>query len=811
MQPRHPYRDSQPFPYSADEDIFELLDEPSAPKPASPYQANGTQKAPDTSRRPPEENEVSPAAKRRKRIFSASGAEGADSSRQRGIFRKKRRRKRCKLWQNLVCAAVSLVLVGAAGLGIYLAAATAHDDLWLDLDQIPYKTETILYYQTQDGSFAEYSTLQCTQNKVYTPSSEIPDQLRQAFIAVEDQDFYRHNGVNWKRTLFAIFNEGVHAITGWYPGGVKQGASTIDQQLIKNLTREDESTGLSGYLRKVTEIYRACRLDASSDKDVILDAYLNTISFTGNTAGVGAAAEKIFGCSPAELSLAQCASLAAITRSPARYDPETHPEEHLERRNYVLDQMLAEGYIDQTAHDAAVAEPLVTTGNSDPERDETPTDWFTDLVMEEVITDLSQQYNLSRSEASRLLYDGGLRIYTTVVPELQSAMERTLQQAWIYPQPGKQITAQLTDEETGQPLTDEEGDPVTGQVTVYPQAAMVSLDYEGRICAVVGGLGEKDHSRAYNRATQATRQVGSTMKPIGAYVLALEKDQITWSSSFLDEPVRQIEDEETGELKDWPANFSKTYSGENLLVADALARSINTIAVRVGEQAGVSAIYRFTTQKLGITSFTSQDKASAPMILGASTYGVSPLEMAAAYAMFGSGGVYTTPYCYSSVQRATGSELLSPKVESRQVISADTAYIMNRLLRQVMVGEGTAAGYSVPGSMDSVGKTGTTSDNKDHWFIGLTPYYVTASWYGYDESLPLAVNYNAHPPTLAWRNVMAAAQANLEPISFPVDDTVTQQRYCTVSGSLAGDGCPSAVGYYKADALPEAVCPVHGG
>ena len=549
-------------------------------------------------------------------------------------------------------------------------------------------------------------------------------------------------------------------------------------------------------------------MDASYDKETILEAYLNTISFTDNTAGVAAEAEKLFGTTVDKLTLAQCASLAAITRSPARYNPVTQPEAHLERRNYVLNQMLEEGFITQQEHDAAVAEPLKITGTGrDPERDNTPTDYFTDALIEDLIADLTQQRGLSRSEATRLLYDGGLRIYATVVPTLQEAMKQTLESGALYPRPGVTVTAELEDED-GNPILDENGNPKTGPVTVYPQAAMVSLNYEGELCAWWADS-ERRRSAAGSTGDTGTASGGQHDEADRRLCAGIEENKINWSSALEDSPVRQIEDEETGEKKDWPRNFSGSYSNKDLLVADALARSINTIAVRVGERVGVGKIYRFTTKELGISSFVAADKDSGPMILGSSTTGVTPEEMAGAYSIFGSGGSFTTIHSYTSVVRGTGETLLEPKIETKQVISSDTAYIMNRLLAGVMQGAGTGAGYSVNDGMDSVGKTGTTSDNRDHWFIGLTPYYVTASWYGYDENLPLEVNYSAHPPTLAWRNVMRAAQRTLPKKEFPVDDTVEQIEYCTVTGLLPGSGCPTATGYYKPDDRPVAVCPGH--
>ena len=727
--------------------------------------------------------------------------------------REKAPRRRLTWKGRLLAALAVLLVVVLGGFAVYLQLATRNDDLWLDLSQIPYKDATVIYAREEGGDWQQYAVLPCTQNKEYVAGDEMPRYLKDAFVAVEDKDFYKHHGINVLRTGYAMFNELVHVVTGSYLGGdngIKVGASTIDQQLVKNLLRDDEDEGLSGYLRKLREIVRAVQLDASYDKDTILSAYLNTISFTDNTAGVQAAARKLFGTTVDQLTLAQCASLAAITRSPARYNPVTQPEQHLQRRNYVLSQMLEEKYITQAQYDEAVAQPVVISGTgTDPERDKTPTSYFTDALMEDVIGDLTSQRGLSRAEATRLLYDGGLRIYATVVPSLQSAMEQVMTSASVYPRPAVMVTKALEDE-NGQPVLDEAGNPVIGPVSVRPQAAMVSLNYSGEVCAVVGGLGTKEVSRGFNRATQAERQVGSTMKPIGAYVLALQQNKITWSSTFLDGPVKQVLDDSSGQQKDWPRNFSGSYSQKELTVADALARSINTVAVRVGEKAGVGNIYNFTRNQLGITSFQSKDKDSGPMILGSSTTGVTPLQMAGAYSIFGSGGSFTTTHSYTSACKGDGTVIVTPKVTTKQVVDPDTAYIMNRLLAGVMQGAGTASGYGVNDGMDSVGKTGTTSDNRDHWFIGLTPYYVTASWYGYDDNLPLAVNYSAHPPTLGWRNVMRAAQAGLTAKQFPVDATVQQIEYCTETGLAAGPNCPHKTGYYKAGHGPGETCTQHG-
>ncbi|MDD3429371.1 MAG: transglycosylase domain-containing protein [Oscillospiraceae bacterium] len=725
---------------------------------------------------------------------------------------KKQKPKKRKWLGVLFCLLVILASITAVGLTCYLVYTTQYDSLWLDLMQLPYKEATVIYARDNNSTqWEEYARLNCTQNKTWVPMEEIPLSLQHAFVAVEDKNFYTHSGISVKRTAYALLNEVKYALTGSYFGGedgIKQGASTITQQLVKNLTQDNASDSTAGYLRKIREIYRALKLENDYDKEEILEAYLNIISFTGNTAGVQAEAQKLFGKDVSQLELWECASIAAITKNPSRYNPVNNEAAHVERRDYVLYEMWKQNYITQEEYDAAVAQPLKLNYFS-TEKDTTEiTSYFTDALIEDLITDFSKNYRLTRAQVTDLLYNGGLRIYATVVPTLQTQMEKVMQSG-VFPKPKVYVDEAVKDE-AGNPVYDANNAVVYQSVAQTPQAAMVSVNYSGELCAVVGGLDKKEISRGFNRGTSAIRQVGSTMKPIGAYALAIEKNKCHYSSAYMDSAVREIEDEETGEVKSWPRNFNNQYSNKSILVWDALSRSINTIAVRVGEDAGVRNIYNFTRNKLDITTFTAEDKDSGPMILGSSTLGVTPYEMAGAYMMFGNGGKMTTLHSYVSVQNGYGKILLKPEIETEQVISAETAYIMNRLLEGVMEGEGTGAGYSVPGKMDSIGKTGTTSDNRDHWFIGLTPYYVTATWYGYDNNYPLEVNYSAHPPTLAWRRVMQNAQADLEYKDFPVSENVQEIEFCTESGAKAGANCPSTkTGYYKPGATPFGICLVH--
>ncbi len=732
---------------------------------------------------------------------------GEKAKKKKGWLRRRLTPKR------VVLGLAALFVFGLLFAGFFFVYSTRNDNLWLDLETIPFRTETILYYTDPvTGETDTFAVIPCTQSKEYVDGAQIPDTLRHAFVAIEDRKFYTHHGVDIPRTAFAVVNEVWYRLTGSYIGGNegrRQGASTITQQLIKNLTRDDDDSDMAGYMRKLRELCRGLRLDALYTKDEILNAYLNTISFTGNTAGVQAESRKLFGKTVDALSLPECASLAAITNNPSRYSPVKNPEAHLERRNFVLQRMLEEEFISQGEYEAAVAEPLTLNYQGEAPLPKYVTSYFTDRVIEEVITEFAEQYNLSRAEGSNLFYNGGLRIYTTVNPTLQRAMEEVMVSASYHPRPAATATKPLSDEE-GQPLLDENGEQLYGPVEVLPQAAMISLDYEGGVAALVGGLGEKTVSRGFNRATSALRQVGSTMKPISPYVTAMEDGWITWSSAFPDEPVLVIKNEATGEESDWPANYSGAYSGRDILVREGIANSLNTTAARVGRQAGNRRMYTFLRGDLGIGSLVRADAAPGPLTLGSTTYGISPMNMAKAYAMFGNGGVTVTPHCFTVIKNGLGGQMLKVSIPAKRVISEDTAFIMNKLLGEVMV-NGTAAGMGLGGGMPSAGKTGTTNDNRDHWFVGLTPYYVTASWYGYDENIPLDVNRQAHPPTLAWRAAMAAGQAGLPVMDFPECAGVQQCEYCVESGAAAGPNCPSATGWYKWWQPPAHGCPIHGG
>ncbi len=609
--------------------------------------------------------------------------------------------------------------------------------------------------------------------------------------------------------------------------GDQQGASTITQQLIKNITDDTEDEGTAGYLRKVREIFRALALENRFSKETIFEAYLNTISLTGNIGGVQAGANKYFdtyvGTSEAiengkePLTIAQCATIASITKNPTGYSPITNPEQHIERRDLVIYNMYVQGKITEAEYDAAIAEPLTmyeTIVDEDAAL-QSKNSYFTDALIDEVVSDYMEQKGVTSSEAYDWLYSGGVRIYSTVVPSLQTTVEDVFYRGeyWTrweveYEPPGYE------------PELDEEGNEIPN--LIQTQAAAAFVNYDGELAAVVGGLGAKTADRTLNRGTDLERAIGSTIKGVTVYPMAIEYDIANYSSTRYDTPYDATGTNASGQPTGWPANYEQSYKYAPETVASAFRNSRNTVAVWLASDVGVNDMFTFLRDTLEVDTLDDPgDRNLAPMALGSTTTGMSPYTLAAAYMMNGNGGQFLSPHAYISVEDVYANVVLTPEVNRVQAISEDTSYIMNRLMREVMV-SGTGAGMSAnDAGMDSVGKTGTTNENKDIWFVGLTPYYVGAFWFGYDENISME-SYRAgtsrHPGLNSWREIMDTEQADEEKypvIDFPQEiletGGVVEMRYCTVSGAGASASCPTtAVGYYKADTTL-GVCVVNHG
>lgn len=713
---------------------------------------------------------------------------------------------------SCLCVCIILGSVAAVAVSLYVVKETQGDSDLLDLTQLELAYTTIIYSQQINDQgqpeWVEYQRLQSPEeNRIWKPLNEISPYIQHAFVAVEDENFYTHPGFSFKRTVLAAINEVFRKLTGSYLTGSQLGASTIEQQLIKNITGEDESSGIEGYARKVKEIFRAIALDNRFSKEEILEAYLNTIGLTGNTAGVEAGANQYFGKSAADVTIAEAASIAAITKNPSRFNPYTNPEEHLKRRDDIILFMQQQGYITQAEAEAAWATPLNLVEKTTDENAAVQTDysWFTDYLIEEVIADLVEANPLNRDDWNReaandYLHNGGLRIYATVDPEVQSVMENVwLEGKYWEPMPIENY--------------DDPNDPDDTPRTITTQAAGVVINYKGELVGVAGGLGQKTENRGFNRGTGMTRQVGSTMKAVAAYPLGIDMDLINYSSVLMDDYF-PIPDGKGGTRTDWPSNWSERYSHSMTTVYEALKQSLNTVAVRVGDWVTPRTMFEFARETLGITTLDeNSDIDLAPMVLGATTTGLSPYELAGAYMMYGDGGRMTSLHSYTSVRDYQGNEILEKDIVTTQAIGEDTAYIMNRLLHSVLFDRGgTAYGIHPDANvMDSIGKTGTTNDNKDVWFVGLTPKYVMATWYGYDQNEPMD-DYNSyyiyknkgsqkgHPGASAFAEVMDTIQADLseeEIVEWEKPDSVEIGAFCTISGDIPTDGCPRGTGYYK--------------
>ncbi|WP_462338242.1 transglycosylase domain-containing protein [Gemmiger formicilis] len=768
----------------------------------------------------------------------------------------------------MLCLCIMAASVGGVLLSMYIVQVTADDAETLDLDNQKNRQTSIVY----DINGNEYASLSRNENRIWRELSAMPENLQNAVIAIEDKNFRTEPGINLKGTIGAALN----AFTGNRIWGTNRGASTLEQQLIKNLTGDNEQDNM----RKVREIFRALGLDNKYSKETILEAYLNTIPLTGIIHGMEAGSIEYFGKHVEDLTLAECATLASITKNPTKYNPATNPEELIKRRNHVLYEMYTQGYITEAEFNAAKAETVTLTEKTSTTENATRSSsnsWFTDALYTQLLNQLQEDLNYTADEAKELIFSGGLRIYSTVDPTVQAGIEKTMYNEddlipalWHeepvclrdYPADSSSWDEVQYDEATGLPITkdgyavygqeaipvyaDEEGttlkmgtstDPdYPNDTTVYlcvyekvrTQAAMATLDYDGNILGIGGGIGEKKYDLGFNRAT-SPHQTGSTMKPIGAYALALDYKLINYSSQILDSPYYSAEDKKV--LKDqyigvmspfseaaqsrsdvwraWPTNYGGAGGqGNPMLVYDALQQSYNTVAVWVGDMVGVDYLYNFVHDTLECSYINAEnDMDLGPLVLGSQSSGLTVVQLAGAYTMFNT-GTFTTPHYYTEITDYQGNMILDNNkyINTTQAISADTAYIMNRMMWNVLHSrKGTAYGKAPDGEMDSVAKTGTTSNYKDYTFAGLTPYYVTAIWWGCDRPTEMdtlgKAGKNASPIQYAWKALMEDLQADLPVKEFAKGENVVEKHFDTSSGAIISSG--GSVGYYTEDNLPD--------
>lgn len=654
-----------------------------------------------------------------------------------------------------------------------------------DLNNLKLKYTSVIYAQSGEDKqgnpkYIEMKRLHGSENRLWIDIKQMPDALSKAFVSAEDKRFYTHTGVDWKRTASAMANLVFHF---W---DTEQGGSTITQQLIKNIT-SDKETSIS---RKIREIMRAQYLESHYSKDVIIECYLNTIHLGPGIDGVEVASNYYFDKHASELNLTQAACLAALTKSPDGYNPYNYPEDNKTRRNWVLEEMRKNGYITAEQCEAAKSADLGLRDKPSSVLSRTETldegvnSYFVDTVIEDVIKELMKQKNYSYDYAESQLYSGGYKIYSTVDLKIQETLEKVF-------------------------LDDDNFMKVTTKSDGRPQSAMTVMDYQGHIVGIVGGRGEKTQDRVLNRAFQSPRQTGSSIKPVTAYAPAVEYNKITWGSRMEDNYVTRLDGEK------WPVNYSGYYSG-NVSILYALQQSLNTIPVRLVQDMGLETVYKFATQNMGITTLYNNEEVNGQVLndvnlsslaLGGSEVGVTTTELTAAYCPFGNLGIYYAPHTFTKVLDQYDNVVIDTTEESHRAMSEETANIMCEMLQTVTT-RGTGTGAQM-GSWPIMSKTGTTTGTKDRWFVGCTPYYAAAVWFGMDNNDSMGGLYS-NPALRIWRAAMSKIMEGKELKDFPESDSVVYIRYCTSSGKVARSGCSdTSYGYFKKGYMP--VCDYHSG
>lgn len=687
--------------------------------------------------------------------------------------------KRFVKWVAILLTAANLTAIaGLAGVAFVVApyADTSVDEALLQLARSGGTSRLYAYDFTdraaRQGSVRELGVL-CGGSTYYeyTSFDKIPQSLIDAFVSIEDKRFWEHRGVDFLRTGEAAVSYVKNRLLA--KNGKSFGASTITQQLVKNLTG-DARVSID---RKLGEMFSALDLERRASKSEILEMYLNVINLADGCQGVGAAARHYFSKSPEQLSVGESACIAAITNNPSRYNPLTHPEQNEHRRQLILSCMLEQGYLDaQTYAQAVLPVTLVPEGR----KGHPVSSWYEDMVVEDVIRDLCATYDYSRAVASAMVYGGGLHIYAAVDTRVQSVLEHYY--------------------------------AMTDMFWEQERSAMIIIDpATGDVLGVAGANGVKTGNRVQNYATDTRLPPGSAIKPLSVFAPALERGLINWASVYDDIPLSF----ENG--KPWPRNAHFAYHG--LTTAEqALAESVNTVAVKILDQVGVHNSLNFLTDQLGMASLSQEDLTRAGLALGQLKHGVTVRELTAAYTVFYD-GMYRHPRTYFRVTDADGALLLSDTAAPQAVLRPENAAIMTKMMQGV-VSYGTAQGkVSLSGRVEVAGKTGTTQRGVDRWFVGYTPAVLGCVWTGYDYPAEQE-GIGANVSITVWDEVMSCLYDrgvfDGMPDRFAVPETVVRLSYCADSGQIPTDACHadlralrSRVGYFTKDNCPTHPCKTH--
>lgn len=591
----------------------------------------------------------------------------------------------------------------------------------LDLSDYALNQTSTIYYEDSEGNWKELTTLHGQENRIWVDYDKIPQYMEKALVSIEDKRFYRHNGVDWYRTAGAFVNMFV---------GMKNtfGGSTITQQLIKNLTQQDDIT----VQRKLLEIFQAIEFEKEHDKKEIIEWYLNTVYFGEGCYGVQTAAQTYFGKDVSKLSLAECAAIVGITNLPTYYDPFYSVENNKARQEDVLACMYDQGYISKKEYEEAVAEELdFVRGENSPSASSVRS-YYTETVISDVIKDLAAEKGISELAAQTLVYNAGYEIYCCLDKNIQAKVDKIYEDLDALPKATNGTSSQL-------------------------QSGIVIMDqYTGKIVALSGGTGKKTINFGLNRATKTTRPPGSSIKPIAVYGPAVEYGLISPSTLVLDADGSRIKLQCV--KTDWfPKNSPNQYDGI-MTIKEALRDSKNTVSVQIMDKLTPAASLDFLRNRLGIESLIDSDADYAALALGQPHYGITVREMAQAYCALANDGTFTKARTYTMVKDRSGNIVLDNRPQTQQAFSTETARTMTYMLNYAATyGTGHESRLS---NMPVAGKTGTTSDNKDRWFCGYTPYYTCAVWTGYDT--PEKMRFSGNPAAQIWQKIMEDIHKDLK-------------------------------------------------
>jgi len=721
---------------------------------------------------------------------------------------------------TLFLIVIITICIVAVALTVYITqfAESMYD---VDLKDVELSFSSFMYaYDKSVGDYIQVMQLSADENRVWVDYEEIPQYTIDAIVAKEDKRYFEHKGVDWYRMGGGMYET--------YFKNNTQGGSTITMQLVRDITK-DNNVNIG---RKLREMFRALSLEQKYSKTDILESYLNRIAFGNTTYGIGSAARHYFDKDISEVTLAESAILAGVIRSPVSFNPYVNLENCRFWQVFTLNEMYEQGYITYSQYENAKNEKVrfrlpvkgddfgyideryneyygIQDEETDPEDDdlyyentdwdellgdpyrwneyEVTVNWYRDAALKQVIADLKEARGISEDSARQLLKSGGYSIYINEDLEMQAKIEELFKNQYLVRNPANPYPAGTEAKDT-------------------IQAAFVIQDYYGNIVALAGGLGDKPGNDCFNRATMSERNIGSTVKPIAVYGPAVELNRITYSSMLLDSSGEIDDPDNVGKKKSWPMNYEKDYGSMSYMPAwEAVMRSKNTISARTVHLVGLQNSFDFLKDKLGITTL-DRTRNLTYSSLATGSLGIKLHELAAAYQIYGNGGVYYKPSLYSKVVDYNGKIILEQDTVGVQAVGADTAWIVNRMMKKVIDDPGGSGKFSVIDGIEVVGKTGTANDMTNLLFCGLTPDYLGVVRIGYDDNHEIQPIGIDHWRALAriWKDVMVGCIPIDEPKSFTQPPEAITLSYCAYTGLIAGPNCASTIiGYYKKDNIPE--------